>query len=520
MKSPILICIIIFSALGCNRSVPKNSAFKIQLTSEPVSLDFSTAEDGISMRILGFLMSAPMRVNGKGELVPEMAERIETLQGGKLVRVHLKKWSWSDGVSVKASDFIFAIKRTLDPQVRSKLCDLLFFIRNAVLYKNGKIKDFTQVGVKQIDEQTLEFQLESSFIFFPQLLALSILFPQRKDLFEKYGDKWVEKMETTGPYKLLEWKHQRSVVLEKNKFYPQAKQSAIPERVEFNVIADEMTALNLFDADKMDLVTRIPALEMDRFVRSGMARDFPYFATYYLGFNFKIKPWDQKAARLALASSLDRAGIMKALSGGDREASSWIPAGIPDSNPAIGIKKDLQKAASSWKKVSGVKTFSEDSFVLGFDSGARNQMIVEKVKQDVKNAMGVDLKLKARDWKTYVRELTTNTPAIFRFGFLSLFADPFAHLFLFESGNPNNYTGWKSARYDELLSQIARLDPLKEHAKRKRLVDQAQKILCEEEIVVVPLYHYIQRVLVSKRVRKIEINGLGLVDLKTLEVVN
>lgn len=509
-----IVFMVIFFAASCNSKAPDKNNLAIQLTSEPVSLDFSTAEDGISMRIFGFLMSGMMRVNGKGVLVNEIAEKIETLNSGSRYIIYLKKWKWSDGVDLKASDFVYGVKRTLDPKIISKLTDLLFFIKNAVLYKQSKITDFSKVGIKALDDSRIQIELESNFTFFPQLLSLSIFFPQRQDLIEKEGPKWTEKMVTTGPYTIEKWQHQRELVLIKNQYYPE-NISHLPNRITLPIITDEMTPLNLFDSDKLDLVSRIPTLEMERFKKTNQVLDFPFFATYYIGFNQKAYPWNQKKARIALAQSIDRVGILKSLNSGEYEATSWIPKGVPGSNETIGIKYDPQKAKDNFKSVSKNKT---DSFVLGFDSGSRNQMIVEKIKQDIKNNLNLNLELKARDWKTYVRELTSNTPALFRFGFLSLFSDPYAHLFLFQSDNPNNYTGWKSAKYDELLAKIAKLDPVKESAKRQKLVNEAQKIICEEEVVVVPIYHYIQRVLVSKKIQNIEINGLGLIDLKTLKV--
>ncbi len=510
-------CIIlglVFFALSCNQAKVQSNTLAIQLTSEPVSLDFSTSEDGLSLRLFGFLMSGMMRVNGKGELVHEMAERIESLNSGSRYIIHLKKWKWSDGVDVKASHFVYAIKRTLDPKISSKLIDLLFFIKNAVLYKHSKLTDFSKVGIKAIDDSKIQIDLESNFTFFPQLLSLAIFFPQRQDLIEKMGSKWTEKMITTGPYTIERWNHQRELVFVKNQFYPE-NISHLPNRISFPIITDEMTSLNLFDSEKLDLVSRVPVLEMDRFKKTNQVLDFPFYATYYVGFNQKISPWNQKKARLAFAQSIDRNGILKIINSGETEATSWIPKGIPGANESIGVHFNPQKVKDGFKNFENV---NKEGLVLGFDSGARNQMIVEKIKQDIKNNLNLDLELKARDWKTYVRELTSNTPALFRFGFLSLFSDPYAHLFLFQSDNPNNYTGWKSTRYDELLSKIAKTDPVKDASKRQKLVNEAQKIITEEEVVVVPIYHYIQRVLVSKKVQNIEINGLGLIDLKTLKV--
>jgi oligopeptide transport system substrate-binding protein len=99
---------------------------------------------------------------------------------------------------------------------------------------------------------------------------------------------------------------------------------------------------------------------------------------------------------------------------------------------------------------------------------------------------------------------------MYRFGWLSPFVDAYANLVVFHSDNPNNYTGWKNKQYDALLRRIELLD--QGRPERQKLIDQAQRILLEEAVTVVPIFHYVQTVVISNRVQDFWVNGMGMVD--------
>ncbi|MBI2604821.1 MAG: peptide ABC transporter substrate-binding protein [Deltaproteobacteria bacterium] len=521
------LCFLILAlwAAGCSGGgdgAADPSAVRIHLSSEPVTLDFSAAEDGLSMRVLGALMSGLTRYDGENRLINGIAESIERKNGGRGFRVRLREWKWSDGVPVRAADFVYGIRRTLEPGAVTKLADLLFFIKDALPYKQGKLKDFSKVGVRAPDDRTLEFELESAFGFFPHILSLSMTFPQREDLVAKWGARWPEHMAATGPYRIARWERDQALWLERNPHYPDFA-ADMPSRIEFRVVHDENTAANLLESGKLDLAFRIPALELERFRKTGRVKEFPFFATYYLGFDQRKAPWNLRAARAAVAHAIDRGSLVRALGGGDRAATSWIPPEVPGANAAAGLKHDVARARAEWKKVPSSKEKSaaySKAFVLGFDAAAKNQTAAEKIRADVKDALGIELALRNRDWKTYVRELSADTPPIYRFGLMSLFVDAFAHLFLFESGNPNNYTGWSSGEYDRLLHAIAAIDPAGAGAqpRRQKLIDRAQKMLLVDDVVIVPIFHYVQTVAFSKRMKDFRVNGMGLIDFASLRL--
>jgi ABC-type oligopeptide transport system substrate-binding subunit len=135
------------------------------------------------------------------------------------------------------------------------------------------------------------------------------------------------------------------------------------------------------------------------------------------------------------------------------------------------------------------------------------------VQADVKKNLGLELALGNQDWKSHVRSLSTAPAQVFRYGWLAPFADPISFLEVFTTGNPNNYTGWTHTRYDELVREIMRLKP---GAERAQKIEQAQRILLDEESIVVPLLHYIQTHAVSPRVEGFRVNPVGVIRFDEL----
>ncbi|MEW6055790.1 MAG: peptide ABC transporter substrate-binding protein [Bdellovibrionota bacterium] len=504
---------IIACLTACVDSGSRAPAFKVHLSSEPLSLDSALAEDGLSFRVLGALMTGLVSYDKDHKIKLSLAEQMEALNQGRRYRFKLRDWKWSDGREVTAKDFLFALKRALEPETPSKLSELLFFIKGAREYKQGRQKDFEKVGIRALHEKLIEFVLEEPTQFFPHILTLPVALPQRADLVERWGAKWPRHMLTTGPYRISAWRQDARIELERNPHFTQFSDGA-PERVTFQIIPDETTALRLFEQRQIDLLFRVPSFDLQRLKRQGLVREFPFFATYYLGFNQKQKPWNEFQARQAFSKAISRDAIVEVLGTHESAAGSWIPKGMPGHDPSIGISFDGIEARRLWNQ-SGAKSF--DSLTLAFDASAKNQTVLERVQADLKSHLGLKkVELRARDWKTYVRELTLQTPSVFRFAWLCPFADAYACLMVFSSKSANNYTGWRSAEYDGLLSKISRLDATS--TERRALIDQAQRLLVEKEAVVVPLYHYVQIVGVSPRVERVSVNGQGLIDFMDIQM--
>ncbi len=487
--------------IGCKKNPgPSPQEFRIQISSEPVSLDPSLAEDGVALRILANTQEGLLGYDGAGELQHRMAESHSVSRDGRRYEFTLRSNArWSDGQPVRAEDFITGLKRTLLPHTAAPLAELLFVIRGAKPFYLGK-SGFESVGVSARDGKLI-IELERPTPYLPHLLTLMAAAPQRADVLAANGGSWpTVGAPSTGPFQITERIADRSLLLVKNPHYFAGHDSAAPQAVRLQVVQDESTAAALFDQGLLDVLTRVPALDLKRFREKGVVRTDPFFATFYLAFNVRTGPFREASVRRVVAAAIRKQEITQALGSGERAASSWI---------AHGLEGYYEFSESRLVKGKG----ELEPFVIGFDTSGRNSMIMEKIQQDVFVATGVRPTLKNMDWKSYVKLLRTDPPLLFRFGWLSPFRDPISHLQVFVTGSPNNHSGWTNAEYDRLVAEISALES---GPKREAKIRRAQQILVEQEAAVIPIYHYVQTHAVSPRVKNFRANPFGVIRLNEL----
>lgn len=506
LRRLVLLSLIATWIAGCTGSgKPAPGVLRVQVATEPVTLDPTLAEDGASMRVLANTWSGLVAYDGAGQLVNRLADTIAVSEDGLRYTISIKPGArWSDNTPVTAEHFVLGLTRALKKETAAKLAPMLFPIKGAETYHLGRATELA--GVHGSD-RTLTIELDHPAPYFRKALALSIALPLREDVLVSNKGRWPFDGPTTGPYRVSAYERGQKIVLQRNGDPIAGRVNT----VEMRIVADESSSLNLFDRGQLDILTRVPALEMERLKKEGVVRIDPFVATYYIAFNTRKPPFDRVPWRKAIAASIRRAEITKVLATGETPARSWLPPGIEGFLP-------WDPEADEGKVSSGLKADLSHSKPVeaAFDSSARNSLIMEKVQHDIEQGAGLRTQLTNQDWKAYIRRLQTDPPAIYRFAWLAPFLDPVPHLQVFTTGNPNGYTGWSNKRYDALVAEIERLAPGEE---RTRKILAAQKILLQDEVPVVPLFHYVQSHAVSKRVVGFRVNAFGAIpfDELTLE---
>jgi len=483
---------------GCNRaSSPTPPArLRIQFGTEPVSLDPALAEDGISLHLLSNVMEGLVGYTAKGSIENRLAENYTQSPDGLKYEFTLRSGcKWSDGKVVTAQDFVTGLRRSLDPKMGSKLAAMVPFIK--------EVKTQSADG-----SDHLVILLKKRVPYFVKTLVLPFAYPLRQDILDANQGKWPESAPSTGSYRIVSHLRDQKMVLEENPFYCGPKPHL--NSIEIVFVSDDSTALNLFDRGSLDILVKVGALDFDGLLKRGLIHATPFEATYYIAFNTRKAPFNDRDWRRAVASSIRKDEIVAALNTGDIPARSWVPIGVEGYIPYSPVT-----FSDSVDKVRRIlKATPKNSPVpVNFDSGARNQMIMEKIQQDLSKALGLQISLNNLDWKTYLKTMATDASPIYRMGWMAPFMDPISHLQVFMRGNPNNFTGWANDRYDQLVREIESMELGPEREKR---VLQAQKILLEDEAVIVPIYHYILNHAVSKRVTGFECNPFGVVKFGEL----
>jgi oligopeptide transport system substrate-binding protein len=282
------------------------------------------------------------------------------------------------------------------------------------------------------------------------------------------------------------------------------------------VVEDESAGLNLFEQGKLDILSKIGPTQLPLLRKKpGVLHTDPFLATYYLSFNAKKPPFNDRLWRRAVAGALQREEIVRALDSGESPARSWVPPTLEGFISYEDPSPVFAASVTDARKRGG--TILTTPLEVTFDTSARNQQVMEQVQQQLKKTLGLRLSLSNMDWKTYLATVHTDPPPLFRLGILSPFMDPIQILEAFTTGNPDNYLGWSNAEYDGLVRTIASLKPGLE---REKKIIEAQRLLVDREAIVVPVYHYVQQHAVGPRILNFRVNPFGEIIFSELRVKN
>jgi len=488
---------------------------RFNISSEPPSLDWSLATDHSSIQVLQNIMEGLTRFDEDLNPRPALAERWEVQKNGSRYVFHLRKDArWTDGKPVTAHDFVYAWRRLQDPETAGEYAYHLYMVKNAKAVNSGEM-DVSELGVEARGPHTLVVDLDRPVVFFPMITTFISTFPMRKDIVEKYGDNWTEPehIETCGPFYLSEWWHEYRVVVKKNPGY--FGHGPYLDRVIFYMVEENSTALSLYQTGDLDVVDPMPPPSIPSYENSPEYKNYPFFASYYYGFNVEKPPVDVPLVRAALSLSVDRSQIPRIIKGHQIPNSTVVPAGMKYANLKLGHSYDPEKGRKLLAKAGypGGKGFPE--ITIGYNTQESHKMIAEFVQQEWKRNLGIDVRLRNMEWKVYLKKLQHDPPHVFRLGWILDYPDPDAIMNVFTSDSGNNHTRWKSKEYDRLVNKASiERDP----KVRQKLYDRAQSLLCKESSAIVPLYTYTINMLVKPYVKDFPMNGQDLLYLRETKI--
>ncbi|MCB0422791.1 MAG: peptide ABC transporter substrate-binding protein [Bdellovibrionales bacterium] len=486
-----------------------NETLRINITEEPPSLDWAKStdttsaliEDNIMEGLLAYDFSTP-----EIGLKPALATEWKSEENAKKWIFQLRKGvQWTDGVEFVGQHVVDGWKRLLDPATASQYAYFLFNVKNARQFNQGKITDFSKVGIK-VDGDTLVVELEESISYFPYLLTHHATYPHRLDIIKKYGDDWTkpQNIQSLGAFRLKEWKHDSAIVLERYENY-YGEKSQIKNILAF-MINENSTALNMFDSNQVDSLHTLPSTEISHLKQRNEYKEAGILGIYYYGFNVHRPPMDNVLVRKAINHAIDRTAITKMLAGGQKPISGWLPPGMYGYSKESGIEFDVEKAKDLLKKAGYADLSKFPKLTIGFNTNEDHQRIAENVQAQLKANLGLDVELENSEWKVFLGKLKADPPHIFRMGWIADYPDPENFLSLMTSYSDNNYTKWKEKSYDSLLAQALKLSKEEE---RKEVYLKAQEMLTEAHAPVFPIYSYVNQLLVSDRVENYPLNAMS-----------
>lgn len=509
--------------------------------SEPDNIDPQKASfvDEIRFIMLNYLPLMTFDTDLKP--VPGAAESYELSEDGKVFTFALRPGqTYSDGEALTAANFEYGWKRLCDPNTAGDYASIAFPVVGCEEYftafDSGEVTVTDEaalqtlrdaVGVKALDENTLEISLKDAAPYFLNVAALWVGAPVREDLVEAGGETWWSDPANyigNGPFQLVEWENQSRVLWERNENYvlpkPTFESIEGPMSDESNVVFEAYRAGELdisgLAAEDLEIVTGDPELQAQLTESAGSC-------TFYLGFNLTKPPFDKVEVRQAFAQAIDReAYVRDVLQGLGIPAQSFIPPGFPGHDADEKQWSFDAAAAKSLLESTGFDVSQEIKYTFG--ASARGKARAEYLAAQLQNNLGVKITLDPVDPTVYssLFKRDEDTPQMFFLGWCADYPDPqnWVSLVFQTGGIASDRVNYSSAQLDEMTKQADAL-PL-DDPQREQLYLDAQKLLVQEAPVAF-LYHDKSPFLVKPWITGLKSTPLdyfpGIFDLASIQIV-
>ncbi|MGE5702306.1 MAG: peptide ABC transporter substrate-binding protein [Clostridia bacterium] len=488
---------------------------------EPNNLNPNAATDIYSSNVLLQIFEGLTRINKDDKPENAMAQDIKVSDDLTTYTFTLRDAKWSNGDPVTAGDFEYAWKWVLDPKNGSEYAYMLYHLKNGEKVFKGELP-MDQLGVKVVDDKTLEVKLENPTPFFLELTAFSTYYPVHSktamanpDWSKDAGPAYI----TNGPFKLAEWKHKDKIVLEKNESYWDANTVKL-SKIEMHMITDTNTELSMFEGGELDMagapVSSIPFDAMPELKEKGVLFIKPKAATYWYEFNTTKKPFDNKKIRQAFSKAIDRKSIVQNITqGGELIATAIVPPTMfPENEQGLFKDNDVEEAkkllAEGMKEAGYASIDKLPPITLSYNTDDAQAKIAQAVQDMWSKNLGVNVKLENQEWNAYYEGIKQGNYQVARMGWTGDFNDPINFLEIFKTKDGNNHTNWESKAYADLLNKSAtEQDP----AKRKAILQEAEKLFIDD-MPVIPFYFRGSIYVKSPKLKDVVISGMGNAQYK------
>ncbi|WP_153447201.1 peptide ABC transporter substrate-binding protein [Vibrio algicola] len=467
---------------------------------EVPTLDPSMSSDTASSRVISDMFEGLVTEDQQGNIIPALATKWEVSDDGKTYTFHLRDANWSDGSPIKASDFVFAFKRVVNPITGAPYSWYLEMagIKNAKDITKGS-KNIDTLGVKALDDHTFQIELERSVPYFTKMLAHESTFAVPEAAVKKFGQAWTKpgNIVTSSAYILSDWVINEKVELVRNKAYWNDKDTVI-NKVTYLPISDVNAEYNRFRTGEMDITSVVP-LELYQTIkkeRPDQLLTMPSLGTYYYLFNLDKKPFDDPRVRKALAYSIDRDVIAERILGqGQIPAYTNTPPAVagfkvPDLDWAKMSQKDRIAKAKQLLEEAGYNKSNPLKFELEYNTSEAHKKLAIVMGSMWKKNLGADVTIANQEWKTFIQALADKNFSVARYAWMGDYNEASTFLSYFDSAGMN-YGGWHDADYDKAMADASQAQ---DEAKRLSYYQHAEQIFAND-MPAIPVYFYTRSVL-------------------------
>jgi oligopeptide transport system substrate-binding protein len=486
-------CIVLAILLGgCQREtqVQRGNREKILIVgnaSDPKSLDLHLVTGVVESKVICSLFEGLVGDHPSSDTVmsPGAATHWEHNADYTEWVFHLRpEAKWSDGEAVTAHDFAFSYQRMLHPDMAAPYVEMLYFIKNAEAFNRGELQDFSQVGVKVIDDYTLQINLREPVPYLPGVTRHYTWFPVPKHVVLSHGKMearftpWCEvgNLVGNGAFQLDSWKLNDHILVKKNPHYWDAANVKL-NGVKFLPIENFYTETRAFLAGQLHTTYQVPPDMVPKLEKEypQFLRKEPYVGSRFMRLNVTRPGLDNVKVREAMALALDRESLCKTVILGFEPSTSYSPR-LGDYKPEPVLRFDPERAKqlmaeAGYPDGSGFPRYS----ILVSSGGTRSTS--EAVQAMWKKHLNILVEIRAMDQASYIEAQQKLDFDIALAGWVGDYLDPTTFLMMWTKGNGNNNTGWSSREFESMLQQAAMtLDP----AERLRTFEKAERLLMQE----------------------------------------
>jgi oligopeptide transport system substrate-binding protein len=433
---------------------------------------------------------------GGSDTVGGVAERWNISPDGRTYTFHLRPTAkWSNGDPMTATDFVRSYQRILTPSLAAEYAYKLHHVVGAEEFNKGELKDFSKVGIRAVNDHTLEIQLKNPTPFLIEAMKHYSWFPVHLPTVEKHGgatrkgSAWTraENIVGNGPFIMKEWRPNQKIVVTRSPTYWD-KDTVKLDEIHFHPVESMDTEERMFRTGQLHKTNELPVAKIDVYKRDfpESYRQDPYYGVYFYRFNVTKPPLNDKRVRRALALAIDREAIVRNVTrGGQTPALNFLPPSERHTS-SVRIKGDLDEAKRLLAEAGFPEGRGFPQVTLLYNTSENHRAIAEALQQMWRRNLGINIGLMNQEWKVYLDAMDVLAYDIARAGWIADYPDPNTFMDMWVTGGGNNDTGWSNADYERLLAQSYTAP---NEAARMELYRQMEEILMDE-LPIMPLYFY------------------------------
>lgn len=516
MKKIFLILTLLVFALSCGKKSGSGSTFTLNIVTEPSSIDPQITTDIPGGTVDELILEGLLRKDKTGKSVAGIAEKWEKSKDGLVWTFHLRDGvKWSNGDPVTANDFKAGWIRGLNPDTAGSNASMLFVIKNGEKYNAKKVSE-NEVGIKVIDDKTLQVTLESPIPYFDDLVTFKSFMPLNQKFYNEAKDKYFTEAEYTisnGPYTLEKWTHDSELKFKKNPNYWDGA-NVKTDNVELKIIATD-SAVNAFKNKEVD-VTAVTFEQAKEFTGKPELVKANDGGIYYLLFNTKENVFKNAKVRRAITMAINKEELVnKVLEGSEKLTKTFTPSGIGLNGVSKDFPAEVATDQPKFNAAEAKKLLAEGlkeeglselpRFEILFNDTGSRKAIAEYIQESLRNNLGANVELDMVSGKERIERTKKRDYQISLQNWTGDFLDPITYLDLFDSTNANNRGDFKNVKYDELTKTVkSSADP----KVRVPAMIEMEKLISEEQPVTI-LFQKQKLYLVNPKVKNLGFVSIG-----------